>query len=134
LEIKKTEVEAKIQIRDPSQIQKFLDEEEKTLRELVMKVKKSGANVLICEKGIDDLSQHYLAKEGLYAVRRVKRSDMEKLAKATGGKIVTNLDDLSSNELGFAEQVEELKISDADMTFVTGCKNPKAVDSDQRRN
>ena len=127
LEIKKTEVEAKIQIRDPSQIQKFLDEEEKTLREMVMKVKKSGANVLICEKGIDDLSQHYLAKEGLYAVRRVKRSDMEKLAKATGGKIVTNLDDLSSNELGFAEQVEELKISDADMTFVTGCKNPKAV-------
>ncbi len=127
LEIKKTEVEAKIQIRDPMQMQKFLDEEEKTLRSMVEKVKKSGANVLICEKGIDDLAQHYLAKENIYAVRRVKRSDMEKLAKATGGKVVTNLDDLSSSELGSAEQVEEVKISDSDMTFVTGCKNPKAV-------
>ncbi|MCU0853052.1 MAG: TCP-1/cpn60 chaperonin family protein [Thermoplasmata archaeon] len=127
LEIKKTEVEAKIQIRDPTQIQKFLDEEEKTLKGMVEKIKKTGANVLICEKGIDDLAQHYLAKDGIYAVRRVKRSDMEKLGKATGGKIVTNLDDLSSNELGYAEQVEESKISDSDMTFVTGCKNPKAV-------
>jgi thermosome len=127
LEIKKTEVEAKIQIRDPNQIQKFLDEEEKTLRVMVEKVKKSGANVLICEKGIDDLVQHYLAKEGLYAVRRVKRSDMEKLAKATGGKVVTNLDDLKASELGYAEQVEEVKIADSQMTFVTGCKNPKAV-------
>ncbi|MBU0684348.1 MAG: thermosome subunit beta [Thermoplasmatota archaeon] len=127
LEIKKTEVEAKIQIRDPTQIQKFLDEEEKTLRGMVEKVKKSGANVLICEKGIDDLTQHYLAKEGIYAVRRVKRSDMEKLAKATGGKILTNLDDLKASELGAAAQVEQKKISDSDMTFVTGCKNPKAV-------
>jgi thermosome len=127
LEIKKTEVEAKIQIRDPMQIQKFLDEEERTLKAMVEKVKKSGANVLICEKGVDDLAQHYLAKEEIYAVRRVKRSDMEKLAKATGGKIVTNLDDLSASELGYAEQVEEVKISDSDMTFVTGCKNPKAV-------
>ncbi len=127
LEIKKTEVEAKIQIRDPSQIQKFLDEEEKTLKGMVEKVKKSGANVLICEKGIDDLTQHYLAKEGIYAVRRVKRSDMEKLAKATGGKILTNLDDLKASELGAAAQVEQKKISDSDMTFVTGCKNPKAV-------
>ncbi len=91
LEIKKTEVEAKIQIKDPMQMQKFLDEEENTLKGMVDKVKKSGANVLICEKGIDDLAQHYLAKEGIYAVRRVKRSDMEKLAKATGGKVVTNL-------------------------------------------
>jgi len=127
LEIKKTEVEAKIQIRDPAQMQKFLDEEEKTLRGMVDKVEKSGATVLICEKGIDDLAQHYLAKEGIYAVRRVKRSDMEKLAKATGGKIITNLDDLKSSELGAAAQVEEVKISDSDMTFVTGCKNPKAV-------
>jgi len=127
LEIKKTEVEAKIQIKDPTQMQKFLDEEEKTLRGMVEKVKKSGANVLVCEKGIDDLAQHYLAKEGIYAVRRVKRSDMEKLAKATGGKIVTNLDDLGASELGSAAQVEEIKISDSDMTFVTGCKNPKAV-------
>jgi len=127
LEIKKTEVEAKIQIRDPMQMQKFLDEEENTLKQMVEKVKKSGANVLICEKGIDDLAQHYLAKEGVYAVRRVKRSDMEKLAKATGGKIITNLEDLKASELGMAAQVEETKIADSDMTFVTGCKNPKAV-------
>jgi len=127
LEIKKTEVEAKIQIKDPAQMQRFLDEEEKTLKSMVEKVKKSGATVLICEKGIDDLAQHYLAKENIYAVRRVKRSDMEKLAKATGGKVVTNLDDLKANELGSAEQVEEVKIADSQMTFVTGCKNPKAV-------
>lgn len=127
LEIKKTEVEAKIQIRDPSQMQAFLDEEEKTLKGMVEKVKKSGATVLVCEKGIDDLAQHYLAKEGIYAVRRVKRSDMEKLGKATGAKIITNLDDLKSSELGASEQVEEVKIADSDMTFVTGCKNPKAV-------
>jgi len=127
LEIKKTEVEAKIQIRDPMQMQKFLDEEERTLRGMVDKVKKSGANVIICEKGIDDMAQHYLAKDGIYAVRRVKRSDMEKLAKATSGKIITNLDDLSASMLGAAEAVEERKVSDSDMTFVTGCKNPKAV-------
>ncbi|MBN1678318.1 MAG: TCP-1/cpn60 chaperonin family protein [Candidatus Thermoplasmatota archaeon] len=127
LEIKKTEVEAKIQIKDPAQMQRFLDEEEKTLKSMVDKVKKSGATVLICEKGIDDLAQHYLAKEGIYAVRRVKRSDMEKLAKATSGKVVTNLDDLKATELGAAEQVEEVKIADSQMTFVTGCKNPKAV-------
>ena len=127
LEIKKTEVEAKIQIRDPMQMQKFLDEEERTIKIMVDKVKRSGANVLICEKGIDDLAQHFLAKEGIYAVRRVKRSDMEKLSKATGGKIITNLDDLKASELGAAEQVEEVKISDSDMTYITGCKNPKAV-------
>ncbi len=127
LEIKKTEVEAKIQIRDPMQMQKFLDEEENTLRAMVDKVTKSGATVIMCEKGIDDLAQHYLAKAGLYAVRRVKRSDMEKLAKATGGKVVTNLDDLSPKELGKAAEVEEVKIGDSDMTFVTGCRNPKAV-------
>ena len=127
LEIKKTEVEAKIQIRDPMQMQKFLDEEESTLRGMVSKVKDTGATVVMCEKGIDDLAQHYLAKEGVYAVRRVKRSDMEKLAKATGGKIVTNLDDLSPKELGKAAEVEEVKIGDSEMTYVTGCKNPKAV-------
>jgi len=127
LEIKKTEVEAKIQIRDPMQMQKFLDEEENTIKGMVDKIKKSGANVVMCEKGIDDLAQHYMAKEGLYAVRRVKRSDMEKLAKATGGKVVTNLDDLTASELGKAQTVEEVKIGDSDMTYVTGCKNPKAV-------
>lgn len=127
LEIKKTEVEAKIQIRDPLQIQRFLDEEEKTLRTMVEKVRKAGANVVICEKGIDDLAQHYLAKEGAYAVRRVKKSDMEKLARATGARIVNNLDDLKPGDLGYAATVEERKIADTEMTYVTGCKNPKAV-------
>jgi thermosome len=127
LEIKKTEIEAKIQITDPSRIHDFLDQESDTFKKMVEKVKKSKANVLMSQKGIDDLAQHYLAKEGIYAVRRVKKSDMEKLAKATGGKIVTNLDDLSENVLGRAEQVEELKIGDDRMTFVTGCANPKAV-------
>jgi thermosome len=127
LEVKKTEVDAKIEIRDPTQLQAFLDEEEAMLRKMVEKVKNSGANVLICQKGIDDLAQHFLAKEGIYAVRRAKKSDMEKLAKATGAKIVANLDDLTSKELGFAGNVEEKKIGDDKMTFVTDCKNPKAV-------
>jgi len=127
LEIKKTEVDAKIQITDPSQLQKFLDEEEKTLRRKADIVKKSGANVVVCQKGIDDLVQHFLAKEGIYAVRRVKKSDMEKLAKATGAKLVTNLDDLKASDLGFAGSVEEKKVSDSDMTFVTGCRDAKSV-------
>jgi len=127
LEIKKTEVESKIQIRDPAQIQKFLAEEERTLKGYVDKIKKSGANVVLCQKGIDDLVQHYLAKEGIFAVRRVKESDMDKLAKATGGKIVGNLDDLSPKELGKADLVEERKIGKDEMTFITGCSNPKAV-------
>jgi chaperonin GroEL (HSP60 family) len=97
------------------------------LRKMVDKVKKSGANVLVCQKGIDDLAQHFLAKEDIYAVRRAKKSDMEKLAKATGAKIVANLDDLSSRDLGQAGNVEERKIGDDKMTFVTDCKNPKAV-------
>ncbi|MFG1449513.1 MAG: thermosome subunit beta [Thermoplasmataceae archaeon] len=127
LEIKKTEIEAKVQITDPSKIQDFLAQESDTFKNMVEKVKKSGANVVLCQKGIDDIAQHYLAKEGIYAVRRVKKSDMEKLAKATGAKIVTNLDDLTSAALGKAEKVEEKKISDDRMTFVTGCANPKAV-------
>jgi thermosome len=127
LEIKKTEVDAKIQITDPSQLQAFLDEEEKTLRKKVEIVKKSGATAVFCQKGIDDLVQHYLAKENIYAVRRVKKSDMEKLAKATGAKLVTNLEDLKASDLGYAGQVEEKKISDSDMTFVTECKDAKAV-------
>ncbi len=127
LEIKKTEIEAKVQITDPSKIQDFLAQESDTFKNMVEKVKKSGANVVLCQKGIDDIAQHYLAKEGIYAVRRVKKSDMEKLAKATGAKIVTNLDDLTSAALGKAEKVEEKKISDDRMTFITGCANPKAV-------
>ena len=126
-EVKKTEVDARIQISDPSQLQAFLDEEEAMLRKMVEKVKNAGASVLICQKGIDDIAQHFLAKEGIYAVRRAKKSDMEKLAKATGARIVANLDDLSSDDLGYAGLVEERKIGDDKMTFVTDCKNPKAV-------
>ncbi|MEM3812042.1 MAG: thermosome subunit beta, partial [Thermoplasmata archaeon] len=125
--IKKTEISAKIQIEDPTKIHAFLDEEEKQLKDMVELVNSSGANVLICEKGIDDLAQHYLSKHDIYAVRRVKKSDIEKLAKATGAKIVTNLSDLKAEDLGFAKTVEERKIGNDNMTFVTGCKNPKAV-------
>ena len=127
LEIKKTEVDAKIQITDPGQLQKFLDEEERTLKKKVDLIKKSGANVIICQKGIDDLVQHFLAKEGIFAVRRVKKSDMEKLGKATGAKLVTNLEDLGASDLGKASMVEEKKIADSDMTFITGCKDAKSV-------
>jgi thermosome len=127
LEIKKTEVDARIQIQDPTQLQAFLDEEESMLRKMVEKVKKSGANVLVCQKGIDDLAQHFLSKEGIYAVRRAKKSDMDKLAKATSATVVANLDELSTKDLGFAGNVEEQKIGDDKMTFVTDCKNPKAV-------
>jgi len=126
-EIKKTEVDAKIEIRDPNQLQAFLDEEEKTLRRHVEFVKKSGANVIFCQKGIDDLVQYYLSKEGIYAARRLKKSDMEKLSKATGAKIVSKINDLTKNDLGAAAMVEERKISDDSMTFVTGCKDAKAV-------
>ncbi len=126
LEIKKTEVDARIQIQDPTQLQAFLDEEESMLKKMVEKVKKSGANVLVCQKGIDDLAQHFLSKEGIYAVRRAKKSDMDKLAKATGAIVVANLDELSTKDLGFAGTVEEQKIGDDKMTFVTDCKNPKA--------
>ncbi|MEK6851061.1 MAG: thermosome subunit beta, partial [Candidatus Thermoplasmatota archaeon] len=127
LEVKKTEIDAKIEITDPSQLQAFLSEEESVLRRMVDQVKKSGATVLFCQKGIDDLSQHFLAKAGIYSVRRVKKSDMEKLAKATGGRIVTKLDELGKDDLGHAKLVYEKKIADDEMTFVTGCKNPKAV-------
>ena len=127
MEIKKTEIDAKIEITDPSQLQAFLAEEEKMLRRMVETVKKANANVVFCQKGIDDLAQHYLAKECIYAVRRVKKSDMEKLAKATGGIIATKLDELKESDLGFADLVEEKKIGGDQMTFVTGCKNPKAV-------
>src|SRR5881397_3894669 len=125
LEVKKTEIDAKIEITDPTQLQAFLNEEEAMLKRMVEIVRKSGANVIFCQKGIDDLAQHYLAKAEVYAVRRVKKSDMEKLAKATGGKVVTKLDELSKDDLGFAKLVYEKKIGDDEMTFVTGCKNPK---------
>lgn len=127
LEIKKTEIDAKIEIREPSQLQAFLNEEENMLRGMVDKVKKSGANVLFCQKGIDDLAQHFLQKEGIYAVRRVKKSDMEKLAKATGANIVSKLSELDKADLGQAALVELRRYQEDEMTFVTGCKNPKAV-------
>ena len=127
LEVKKTELESKIEITDPSQLRGFLDEEEQFLRGLVDSIKKSGANVVFCQKGIDDLAQHFLAKEGILAVRRVKKSDMEKLSRATGAAIVSKLDELSSKDLGHAKLVEVKKIQDDEMTFVTGCRNPKSV-------
>ncbi len=127
LEIKKTEVEAKIQITTPEQMQAFLNEEERILRGMVERIKSVGANVLFCQKGIDDLAQHYLAKENIFAARRLKESDMEKLSKATGAAIANKLSELDSSDLGEAALVEVKKIQDDEMTFVTGCKNPKAV-------
>jgi len=127
LEVKETETDAEIRITSPDQLQAFLEQEEKMLREMVDKIKEVGANVVFVQKGIDDLAQHYLAKYGILAVRRVKKSDMEKLAKATGAKIVTNIRDLTSEDLGEAELVEERKVAGENMIFVEGCKNPKAV-------
>lgn len=127
LEIKETETDAQIRITSPEQIQAFVEQEQRMLKEMVEKVVASGANVLLSQKGIDDVAQHYLAKKGIFAARRVKKSDMEKLAKATGGRIVTSLDDLSSNDLGYAKVVEEKKIGGEEMTFVRDCQNPKAV-------
>ncbi len=127
LEIKKTEVEAKIQIRDPASMQAFLDEEESNLKGMVDKLKKIGATVVFCQKGIDDLVQHYMAKQGIYGARRLKESDIEKLSKATGAKIIGNLNEMEASDLGFAAMVEEMKIGDDDMTYITGCKNPKAI-------
>ncbi|MCI4353621.1 MAG: TCP-1/cpn60 chaperonin family protein [Thermoplasmata archaeon] len=127
LEIKKTEIDAKIEINEPSQLNAFLQEEENMLHRMVDQVKKSGANVVFCQKGIDDLAQHYLAKAGIYAVRRVKKSDMEKLAKATGASIVSKVSELSPEDIGTAGMVEERKIGEDTLTFVTGAKNAKAV-------
>jgi thermosome len=127
LEIEKTEFSAEIRISDPTQMQKFLDEENSILKGMVEKIEEAGANVLICQKGIDDVAQHFLARNGILAVRRVKESDMTKLAKATGARIVTNLDDLTSKDLGFAKLVEERKIEDDKWVFLEGAKNPKAV-------
>lgn len=127
LEVKETETDAEIRISDPEQLQAFLEKEEGMLRQMVESIKGVGANVLLCQKGIDDLAQHFLAKAGILAVRRVKKSDMEKLAKATGGKIITRIVDISKEDLGFAKLVEERKVSGEAMVFVEGCKNPKSV-------
>jgi len=127
LEVKKTEISAEIRIRDPTQMKAFLDKETNMLKDMVDKITKSGANVLICQKGIDDMAQHFLAKEGVLAIRRAKESDMEKLSRATGGRMATKLDDLKPEDLGHADLVEERKIGDDDMVFIEGCKDPKSV-------
>ena len=127
LEIEKTEMSAEIRINDPSKMKLFLDQETLMMKSMVDKIKVSGANIVLCQKGIDDMVQHFLAKEGVMAVRRIKQSDMEKLAKATGGRVVTNLDDLKSTDLGQANLVEERKFGEDKMVFIEGCKDPKAV-------
>nr|MDO8134742.1 thermosome subunit beta [Candidatus Njordarchaeum guaymaensis] len=127
LEVEKTEVTAKINITDPTKMRAFLDEETNILKGMVDKIKETGANVVLCQKGIDDVAQHYLAKEGIVAIRRIKESDMEKLARATGAKVANTMDDLTSDDLGYAQSVEERKIGDDKMTFIEGCKSPKAV-------
>ncbi len=127
IEIKDTEMDAEIEITSPDQLQQFLDEEEKSIRTMVEAVENVGANVLLCQKGIDDLAQHYLAKKGIFAIRRVKKSDMKKLAKATGAKVVTNLKDLEKGDLGKAGHVHEKMIGDDHMTFVEDAAKGKAV-------
>ena len=127
LEVEKTEMSAEIRISDPTQMQQFLEEENKMLKSMVDKIHNIGANVLICQKGIDDISQHYLSKHGVLAVRRVKESDMTKLAKATGGRISTNLDDISASDLGSAEIVQQKKVESDKWVFIEGCENPRSV-------
>jgi len=127
LEIEKTEFNAEIRIRDPTQMKAFLDQETRMMKEMVQKIKASGANVVFCQKGIDDMVQHFMAKEGILAARRVKQSDMEKLSRATGGKIVTNLEDLKPEDLGEVGLVEERKVGEDKMIFVEKCKAPRSV-------
>ena len=127
LEVEKTEMSAEIRISDPTQMQQFLEEENQMLKSMVDKIHKIGANVLICQKGIDDIAQHYLSKHGILAVRRVKESDMTKLAKATGGRISTNLDDISASDLGSAEIVQQKKVESDKWVFIEGCTNPRSV-------
>ena len=127
IEIKKTEIDAKIQIKTPDQMQGFLDQEEKMLKDMVDQITSTGANVVLCKKGVDDVAIHFLAKKGVYAVRRVSESDMKKIAKATGAQIVNNIKDLSEDDLGSAGIVEEKKVGDDEFTYIMDCKNPKAV-------
>ncbi|MFH0836841.1 MAG: thermosome subunit beta [Candidatus Aenigmatarchaeota archaeon] len=127
LEVKETETDAQIRITSPDQLQAFVEQESKMLKNMVEKVAASGANVLFCQKGIDDLAQHYLAKKGIAAGRRVKKSDIEKLSKATGANIVSSVDELTKEDLGNAGLVEELKLAGEEMIFVRDCKDPKAV-------
>lgn len=127
LEIEKTEIDAKINISSPDQMNLFLEQENKMLKDMVDKIVSAGANVLVCQKGVDDIAQHYLAKAGILAVRRAKESDMTKLSRATGARIVANLDEISSNDLGYAKLVEERRVETDKWVFIEGCKNPKSV-------
>ncbi len=127
LEIKEPETEAKIQITSPEQLQAFLDQEENTLKQMVEQIEATGANVLICQKGIDDLAQHYLAQKGICAIRRVKQSDLEMIAKATKAKIVSRLKDVTEKELGFTKKIYDKKIAGDHMFFIEGCPNPRTV-------
>ncbi len=127
LEIKSTEIDAKIQINDPSQLQTFVDQEEKMLKDMSDKIIKSGANVVFCQKGVDDLVQYFLAKAGVYVARRVKKSDMEQLSRATGARILGKISEINKEDLGQAGSVEEIKTGDEELTYVRECKNPKAV-------
>ena len=127
LEVEKTEMSAEIRISDPTQMQMFLEEENRMLKTMVDKIHEIGAKVLICQKGIDDIAQHYLAKYGILAVRRVKESDMTKLAKATGGRVSTNIDDLSPSDLGYADIVQQKKVESDKWVFIEGCRNPQSV-------
>lgn len=127
VEIKDTETDAKISITDPSQMQAFIDQEEKMIREKVDLIINSGANVVFCQKGIDDVAQFMLSKKGIYACRRISRSDMGKLARATGGNVVSNLKELSADDLGNAGLIEEIRVGDEEMTYVKECVNPKSV-------
>ncbi len=127
IEITKTEFDAEIRISDPSAVQSFLDNEEKMIREMVEKINNTGATVVICQKGVDDLAQHFMAKDGIMAVRRVKKSDIEKISRATGAKIVTSLDELTAGDLGSAGKVHETKLGDDDYIYIEECPSPKAV-------
>ena len=127
LEVEKTEMDAEIRITDPEQMKAFLDEEQRMLKNISEKVKETGANVVFSQKGIDDKVQHYLAKDGILAVRRIKKSDMEALARATGGRVVSSIDHLTEGDLGACSDVEERKVGDDKMVFVEGCKDPKTV-------
>jgi len=126
-EIKSTEIDAKIQITDPNQMQAFIDQEEAMLKKMVDKVVATGANVVFCQKGVDDMAQHFFAKQGIFVARRIKKSDMDGLSRATGAKVVTNLDDLDKKDLGYAGTVQAVKVGDEEMTYVKDCRNPKSV-------
>ncbi len=127
LEVEKTEMSAEIRITDPTQMQMFLEEENKMLKEMVQKIRNLKANVLLCQKGIDDIAQHYLAKNRIMAVRRIKESDMTKLQKATGGRVTTNIDDLTEKDLGTAATVQQKTVDSDKWVFIEGCKNPQSV-------